>query len=58
MRAILGVPVALERQAEILKALDFAAEPTSGGLEVTVPASTRRAAGMPSRRKVCERGDG
>ncbi len=41
MRAILGVPVAIERQAEILNALDFATEPCEDGLEVTVPALRR-----------------
>jgi phenylalanyl-tRNA synthetase beta chain len=37
VRAILGVPVAVERQAEILAALDFGAVPVEGGLRVTVP---------------------
>ncbi len=41
VQAILGVPVAIERQAEILNALDFKTEPRSGGLEVTVPALRR-----------------
>jgi phenylalanyl-tRNA synthetase beta chain len=41
VQAILGVPVASERQAEILGALDFATEPRQGGLEVTVPALRR-----------------
>jgi phenylalanyl-tRNA synthetase beta chain len=41
VQAILGVPVALERQAEILNALDFETEPRSGGLEVIVPALRR-----------------
>jgi phenylalanyl-tRNA synthetase beta chain len=41
VRAILGVPVAVERQAEILEALDFATERTSAGLQVTVPALRR-----------------
>jgi phenylalanyl-tRNA synthetase beta chain len=41
VRAILGVPVAIERQQEILNALDFATEPRDGGLEVTVPALRR-----------------
>jgi phenylalanyl-tRNA synthetase beta chain len=41
VRAILGVSVAPERQAEILNALDFATEPRAGGLEVTVPALRR-----------------
>ncbi len=37
VRSILGVPVAVKRQAEILEALDFQTEPTADGLEVTVP---------------------
>ncbi|MEA2153782.1 MAG: phenylalanyl-tRNA synthetase beta chain, partial [Solirubrobacteraceae bacterium] len=41
VQAILGVPVALERQAEILRALDFASSPAPGGLDVTVPALRR-----------------
>jgi phenylalanyl-tRNA synthetase beta chain len=41
VRAILGVPVALERQAEILEALDFRSDPAGDGLEVTVPALRR-----------------
>jgi phenylalanyl-tRNA synthetase beta chain len=41
VRAILGVDVAIERQAEILNALDFATEARAGGLEVTVPALRR-----------------
>jgi phenylalanyl-tRNA synthetase beta chain len=41
VRAILGVPVAVERQAEILEALDFATERTAVGLQVTVPALRR-----------------
>ncbi len=41
VQAILGVPVAIERQAEILNALDFATAPRAGGLEVTVPALRR-----------------
>jgi len=41
VRAILGVPVALERQARILSALDFACEPASDGLEVNMPAVRR-----------------
>jgi phenylalanyl-tRNA synthetase beta chain len=41
VREILGVPVAIERQVEILKALDFAPEARAGGLEVTVPALRR-----------------
>ncbi len=41
VQAILGVPVARERQAQILNALDFATEPRADGLEVTVPALRR-----------------
>jgi phenylalanyl-tRNA synthetase beta chain len=41
VQAILGVPVTVERQAEILGALDFLTEPREGGLEVTVPALRR-----------------
>jgi phenylalanyl-tRNA synthetase beta chain len=41
VRAILGVPIAVERQAEILEALDFASERTAVGLQVTVPALRR-----------------
>jgi phenylalanyl-tRNA synthetase beta chain len=41
VRAILGVPVSVERQAEILAALDFPSEPAPGGLSVTVPAVRR-----------------
>jgi phenylalanyl-tRNA synthetase beta chain len=41
VRAILGVEVPLERQAEILAALDFATSPAEGGLSVTVPALRR-----------------
>jgi phenylalanyl-tRNA synthetase beta chain len=41
VRAILGVPVPVERQAQILAALDFEAEPTQDGLNVTVPALRR-----------------
>jgi phenylalanyl-tRNA synthetase beta chain len=41
VQAILGVPVALERQTEILNALDFDTEARAGGLEVTVPALRR-----------------
>ncbi len=41
VRAILGVDVAVERQAQILAALDFASEPRDGGLEVRVPALRR-----------------
>jgi phenylalanyl-tRNA synthetase beta chain len=41
VQAILGVPVALERQEQILNALDFATQRTDDGLEVTVPALRR-----------------
>ena len=41
VRAILGVPVAVERQAEILEALDFRSQPTPEGLSVVVPALRR-----------------
>ncbi|MGA2163905.1 MAG: hypothetical protein ABSH36_05485, partial [Solirubrobacteraceae bacterium] len=41
VRAILGVPVAVARQAEILQALDFATTQLEDGLEVTVPALRR-----------------
>ena len=41
VRAILGVPVALARQAEILEALDFATTPRANGLDVAVPALRR-----------------
>jgi phenylalanyl-tRNA synthetase beta chain len=41
VQAILGVPVARERQAEILNALDFETEPRADGLEVIVPALRR-----------------
>ncbi len=41
VRAILGVEVAPQRQAEILSALDFASEPVVGGLRVSVPALRR-----------------
>jgi phenylalanyl-tRNA synthetase beta chain len=41
VQAILGVPVARERQAEILGALDFETEPRADGLEVIVPALRR-----------------
>ncbi len=41
VRAILGVDVAVERQAEILEALDFETERIADGLEVTVPALRR-----------------
>ncbi len=39
--AILGVPVARERQGEILAALDFACQPREDGLDVSVPALRR-----------------
>jgi phenylalanyl-tRNA synthetase beta chain len=41
VRAILGVPVARERQEQILNALDFATRRTDDGLDVTVPALRR-----------------
>jgi phenylalanyl-tRNA synthetase beta chain len=41
VQAILGVPVARERQAEILNALDFSTEEREDGFEVTVPALRR-----------------
>ncbi len=41
VRAILGVPVAVARQAEILAALDFATASSEDGLDVTVPALRR-----------------
>jgi phenylalanyl-tRNA synthetase beta chain len=41
VQAILGVPVPVERQAEILEALDFASEPVEDGLLVSVPALRR-----------------
>ncbi len=41
VQAILGVPIALARQREILEALDFDAVPVSDGLRVTVPALRR-----------------
>jgi phenylalanyl-tRNA synthetase beta chain len=41
VRAILGVPVAVARQAEILQALDFSSQPAQEGLDVTVPAVRR-----------------
>jgi phenylalanyl-tRNA synthetase beta chain len=37
VQAILGVPVPVARQAEILRALDFETEPAPDGLDVTVP---------------------
>jgi phenylalanyl-tRNA synthetase beta chain len=41
VEAILGVPVPVERQTAILRALDFATAELPGGLEVTVPALRR-----------------
>jgi phenylalanyl-tRNA synthetase beta chain len=41
VEAILGLPVTLERQAEILDALDFETAPAADGIEVTVPALRR-----------------
>ena len=41
VRAILGVPVARERQAQILNALDFQTQSAEDGLDVTVPALRR-----------------
>ncbi len=41
VQAILGVPVPVERQAQILNALDFATETRADGLDVTVPALRR-----------------
>ncbi len=41
VQAILGVPVARERQAEILRALDFGVEDAPEGLSVAVPAVRR-----------------
>ncbi len=41
VQEILGLPVAAARQAEILAALDFAAEPSGEGLLATVPALRR-----------------
>ncbi len=41
VRAILGVPVALARQAQILGALDFASVRREDGLDATVPALRR-----------------
>jgi phenylalanyl-tRNA synthetase beta chain len=41
VRAILGIPVALERQEQILGALDFATSRTEDGLDVSVPALRR-----------------
>jgi len=41
VRAILGVPVARERQAQILNALDFPTQSAEDGLDVAVPALRR-----------------
>jgi phenylalanyl-tRNA synthetase beta chain len=41
VRAILGVTIGTERQAEILAALDFPSDPAGDGLDVTVPALRR-----------------
>jgi phenylalanyl-tRNA synthetase beta chain len=41
VRAILGIDVSVERQAQILESLDFATEPSADGLAVTVPALRR-----------------
>jgi phenylalanyl-tRNA synthetase beta chain len=41
VRSILGLPVAQERQEEILSALDFATRRAEDGLDVTVPALRR-----------------
>jgi phenylalanyl-tRNA synthetase beta chain len=41
VQAILGVPVAIERQVEILNALDFATQTRADGLDVSVPALRR-----------------
>jgi phenylalanyl-tRNA synthetase beta chain len=41
VRSILGIAVPVERQAEILRRLDFTSEPAPGGLDVTVPALRR-----------------
>ena len=41
VEAILGMPVARERQAEILRALDFHVSEVEDGLDVTVPAVRR-----------------
>jgi len=42
VQAILGVPVAVDRQREILGALDFQTEPAEDGLDVSVPALRRQ----------------
>jgi phenylalanyl-tRNA synthetase beta chain len=41
VQAILGMPVARERQTEILRALDFSVHEAEDGLDVTVPATRR-----------------
>ncbi|HXB15104.1 MAG TPA: phenylalanine--tRNA ligase subunit beta [Solirubrobacteraceae bacterium] len=41
VESILGMPVAVARQQEILSSLDFGAEPVAGGLSVSVPALRR-----------------
>jgi phenylalanyl-tRNA synthetase beta chain len=41
VEAILGVPVPVERQVEILEALDFKVQPVQDGLDVTVSALRR-----------------
>jgi len=41
VQAILGLPVSVERQSEILRALDFSTSPEQGGLSVAVPALRR-----------------
>jgi phenylalanyl-tRNA synthetase beta chain len=41
VRAILGVPIDVARQREILQALDFACQTAPDGLDVTVPALRR-----------------
>jgi len=41
VEAILGVPVAVARQQEILEALDFSTEPSADGLTARVPALRR-----------------
>jgi phenylalanyl-tRNA synthetase beta chain len=41
VQAILGIPVEVQRQAQILRALDFDSEPAQDGLEVSVPALRR-----------------
>jgi phenylalanyl-tRNA synthetase beta chain len=41
VQAILGIPVPMRRQAEILESLDFSTAPADDGLDVTVPALRR-----------------